>query len=168
MKIAERKYFGIAVALAVMAASTGTGRAAGTEIVDSKGVLVGLLNGIGPVPLLFGNFLADNGSRFWSMHKVFGPLISLFYSTLQQIVQVRFILVANALPTVGSVVNAGIGSGSSVVGTGTLYYPSQPFKVLPISSSRGNGDCVPQNTLFFCTIRGATLALSPSHWLVLA
>ena len=133
MKIAERKYFSIAVALAVMAASTGTGRAAGTEIVDSKGTLVGLLNGNPAGPSYALRQLPD-GQWVSFLVDALGMLASAVNSvallhTSNDCTGAPY-LFANSLPMVGSVVNASIkpGSGSKEVGAGTLYYPLHHFR----------------------------------------
>jgi hypothetical protein len=179
MKIAKRKYFSIAVALAVMAASTGTVRAAGTEIVDSKGTLVGLVNGnlayywdpsfgfvsepghaLRQVPDGQWVSFAVDALGMWASAV---NAVALLY-TSNNCMGVPY-LNANSIPMMGSVVNASIkpGSGSKEVGAGTLYYASPPFQVVPISSRKSGTACSPQTpqNIYVGVAKSVKLSFSP-------
>jgi len=143
-----------AMAAAIVAAgwSGETARAAGTEIVDSRGTFVGLVNGAG-------NALRQLPDGQWVAFpvEVSGLVVSAALNG-SAIINVYYMtpnctgtpyLDARPLPAQGIVVNPSIGSASATATGGKLYYPSQPFNSVPIFSFWAFGSC---NTPTFSTV----------------
>jgi hypothetical protein len=119
---------------ATLIAPAAMAQAPGTEIVDSKGVLVGLVNGsnaaLRQLPdgqwVLF-DTKAEGLFAYQTLRDSYYTF-ALFYTTSN--CTGTLYLYAGDVPTFGVVVNSQGGDVSS----GRLYYPAKPFQTLPILS----------------------------------
>jgi hypothetical protein len=154
----------LTVLAAVLAAAPApAARAAGTQIVDSKGALVGLVNRASNAlrQLLDGQWVSFpvELSGLVATDALNGNSSFIVYYISINCTGTPY-LDASSVPPLGVVVNPSVGSAGGIVGSGKLYYPSQPFMATPVFSAWQFGSCGFPTSQFVVAGQAASVNLS--------